>query len=132
EADQHSASLTPDSGAGLERRAAHDLHMRGSLIGERKQATVLFAEITDSAGRIQTLDPEDAETLLDAAMGSLLAVVHDYQGTITQLHSTGLVALFGAPIAHEDHALRTCYAALAIRAVIRRAADEVRQRHGVT
>ena len=89
---------------------------RASLEGERKQVTVLFADIKDSTELIRDLDPEAAQQLLDPAIHRMMDAVHRFEGTVNQVLGDGIMALFGAPIAHEDHALRACYAALAMQA----------------
>jgi class 3 adenylate cyclase/tetratricopeptide (TPR) repeat protein len=108
------------------------LASRPSLAGERKQVTVLFADIKDSTELIRDLDPEAAQQLLDPAIQHMMDAVHRYEGTVNQVLGDGIMALFGAPIAHEDHALRGCYAALAMQAALQPYAAEVRRRHGVT
>jgi class 3 adenylate cyclase len=80
---------------------------------------------------IAGLDPEEARTLLDAALHAMMAAVHRYEGTVNQVLGDGIMALFGAPLAHEDHAVRACYAALTMQAAMRRYADEVRRSHGL-
>jgi class 3 adenylate cyclase len=107
------------------------LAARPALEGERKQVTVFFADIKDSTRLIDGLDPEAAQQLLDPALRLMLDAVHRYEGTVNQVLGDGIMALFGAPIAHEDHALRACYAALALQSAIRPSADEVRRRHGM-
>src|SRR5204862_4165065 len=77
------------------------------------------------------LDPEAAQQLLDPALHIMMEAVHRYEGTVNQVLGDGIMALFGAPIAHEDHALRACYAALALQSAIRTYADEVRRTHGM-
>ena len=81
---------------------------RQALEGERKQVTVLFADIKDSTELIRGLDPEAAQQLLDPALHLMMAAVHRFEGTVNQVLGDGIMALFGAPIAHEDHALRAC------------------------
>ena len=76
-------------------------------------------------------DPEEARQLLDPVLERLMAAVHRYEGTVNQVMGDGIMALFGAPIAHEDHAVRACYAALAMQEAIRRYSEEVRREHGV-
>src|SRR5262245_29187411 len=88
------------------------LTSRGALEGEGKQVTVLFADIKDSTELIRDLDPEAAQQLLDPALHIMMDAVHRYEGTVNQVLGDGIMALFGAPLAHEDHALRACYAAL--------------------
>jgi class 3 adenylate cyclase len=105
---------------------------RADLEGERKQVTVLFADLKDSTRLIEGLDPEAARQLLDPALHLMMDAVHRYEGTVNQVLGDGIMALFGAPIAHEDHALRACYAALAMQAALRRYGDEVRRAQGLT
>jgi class 3 adenylate cyclase/tetratricopeptide (TPR) repeat protein len=107
------------------------LDVRQSLEGERKQVTVLFADIKDSTELIRDLDPEAAQQLLDPALHHMMGAVHRYEGTVNQVLGDGIMALFGAPIAHEDHALRACYAALAMQAAMRDYTEEVRRAHGL-
>src|SRR5262249_18174947 len=107
------------------------LHSRTALEGERKLVTVLFADIKGSTELIAGLDPEEARTLLDAALHTMMEAVHRYEGTVNQVLGDGIMALFGAPLAHEDHAVRACYAALTMQAAMRRYADEVRRSHGL-
>jgi len=99
--------------------------------GERKQVTVLFADLKDSTELIRGLDPEAAQQLLDPAIHLMMHAVHRYEGTVNQVLGDGIMALFGAPIAHEDHALRACYAALAMQATMRAMTDEVRRTRGL-
>jgi class 3 adenylate cyclase len=104
---------------------------RDTLAGERKQVTVLFADIKDSTELIRGLDPEVAQRLLDPALQHMMDAVHRFEGTVNQVLGDGIMALFGAPIAHEDHALRACYAALAMQAAMRAYTEEVRRVHGL-
>jgi len=89
---------------------------RPALEGERKQVTVLFADLKGSTELIAGLDPEAAQTLLDPALHVMMDAVHRYEGTVNQVLGDGIMALFGVPVAHEDHAVRACYAALAMQA----------------
>jgi class 3 adenylate cyclase/tetratricopeptide (TPR) repeat protein len=107
------------------------LTAKSTLEGERKQVTVFFADIKDSTRLIEGLDPEAAQQLLDPAIHTMMDAVHRYEGTVNQVLGDGIMALFGAPIAHEDHALRACYAALALQSAIRPLAEEVRRTHGM-
>ena len=107
------------------------LTSRAALEGERKQVTVLFADLKDSTELIEGLDPEEARTLLDPALHVMMDAVHRYEGTVNQVLGDGIMALFGAPVAHEDHAARACYAALAMQAAMHRYAEEVRRSHGL-
>jgi class 3 adenylate cyclase len=101
--------------------------------GERKQVTILFADIVGSTELIGNLDPEDAQVLLDGAVGVMMDAVRQHGGTVTQTRGDSVVALFGAPIAHEDHAVRACHAALAMQQAIDRdgGASPVRLRVGL-
>jgi class 3 adenylate cyclase/tetratricopeptide (TPR) repeat protein len=108
------------------------LTSRSALEGERKQVTVLFADLKGSTELIRDLDPEQARAILDPALHAMMEAVHRYEGTVNQVLGDGIMALFGAPLAHEDHAARACYAALAMQDALRRYAEEVRRTHGLT
>jgi class 3 adenylate cyclase len=107
------------------------LTSRSALEGERKQVTVLFADLKGSMELLADRDPEEARQLLDPVLERMMAAVHRYEGTVNQVMGDGIMALFGAPIAHEDHAVRACYAALRIQDAIGRYAEELRQRQGL-
>ncbi len=107
------------------------LAARPALEGERKQVTVLFADLKDSTELIRGLDPEAAQQLLDPAIHLMMDAVHRFEGTVNQVLGDGIMALFGAPIAHEDHALRACYAALAMQAAMQPTTEEVRHTRGL-
>ena len=92
---------------------------RQLLAGERKKITVLFADIRGSTKLLEGLDPEAAQLLIDPILHIMMDAVHLYEGTVNQVLGDGIMALFGAPIAHEDHALRACYAALAMQKELR-------------
>ncbi|MBM3226508.1 MAG: adenylate/guanylate cyclase domain-containing protein, partial [Candidatus Tectomicrobia bacterium] len=102
------------------------LAARPTLEGERKQVTVLFADLEDSTELIRGLDPEAAQQLLEPALQRMMGAVHRFEGTVNQVLGDGIMALFGAPIAHEDHALRACYAALAMQAAMQPTTEKVR------
>jgi class 3 adenylate cyclase/tetratricopeptide (TPR) repeat protein len=106
------------------------LASRSAVEGERKQVTVLFADIKGSTELIRALDTEEAQQLLDGTVKVMMEAVHRYEGTVSQVSGDGIMALFGAPIAHEDHALRACYAALALQDGMRRYAEQARRTHG--
>jgi class 3 adenylate cyclase len=108
------------------------LTSRNALEGERKQVTVLFADLKGSMELLADRDPEEARQLLDPVLERMMAAVHRYEGTVNQVMGDGIMALFGAPIAHEDHAVRACYAALAMQDVMRAYAEEARRRHGIS
>jgi class 3 adenylate cyclase len=107
------------------------LTSRSAMEGERKQVTVLFADLKGSTELIRDLDPEAAQKLLDPALQHMMEAVHRYEGTVNQVLGDGIMALFGAPVAHEDHAVRACYAGLAMQAAMRRYAEDVRRSHGL-
>ena len=111
--------------------AARILTSRGALEGERKQVTVLFADLKGSMELLADRDPEEASHLLDPVLERMMEAVHHYEGTVNQVMGDGIMALFGAPLAHEDHALRACYAALRMQERVRRYGDEVQRTHGV-
>jgi class 3 adenylate cyclase/tetratricopeptide (TPR) repeat protein len=108
------------------------LTSKNALEGERKQVTVLFADLKGSMELLADRDPEEARKLLDPVLERMMDAVHRYEGTVNQVMGDGIMALFGAPVAHEDHAVRACYAALDMQAAIRRYADEVWRAHGIT
>jgi class 3 adenylate cyclase/tetratricopeptide (TPR) repeat protein len=107
------------------------LTSKTALEGERKQVTVLFADLKGSMELLADRDPEEARQLLDPVLEHMMAAVHRYEGTVNQVMGDGIMALFGAPLAHEDHAARACYAALAMQAALRQYSDEVRRTHGL-
>ncbi len=108
------------------------LQSKSALEGERKQVTVLFADVQGSTALAEQVDPEDWHTILNRFFAILTEGVHRFEGTVNQYTGDGIMALFGAPIAHEDHAQRACYGALHLRDNLRRYADEVRLTHGLT
>src|SRR5262245_27364004 len=107
------------------------LTSRNALEGERKQVTVLFADLKGSMELLAERDPEEARQLLDPVLAHMMAAVHRYEGTVNQVMGDGIMALFGAPLAHEDHAVRACYAALAMQEAMQRYAEEVRRTQGL-
>jgi hypothetical protein len=88
------------------------LTSKAALEGERKQVTVLFADLKGSMELLADGDPEEARRILDPVLERMMEAVHRYEGTVNQVMGDGIMALFGAPLAHEDHAVRACYAAL--------------------
>ncbi len=106
------------------------LTAREALEGERKQITVLFADIRGSMELIADRDPEDAQKLLDPVIERMIEAVHRYEGTVNSVMGDGIMALFGAPLAHEDHAVRACYAALRMQETVTQYADEVQRSYG--
>ena len=103
-----------------------------ALAGERKQVTVLFADLKGSMELLADRDPEEARAILDPVLEHMMAAVHRYEGTVNQVMGDGIMALFGAPLTHEDHGVRACYAALAMQEAVKRYAEEVRRARGVT
>src|SRR5262249_4976867 len=114
------------------RHLAEKILTSGSgLVGERKQVTVLFADLKGSMELLADRDPEEAQRLLDAVLERMLESVHRYEGMVNQVMGDGIMALFGAPVAHEDHAARACYAALRMQAEMNRYADELQRTEGI-
>ena len=107
------------------------LTSRSALEGERKQVTVLFADLKGSMELLADRDPEEARQLLDPVLERMMEAVHRYEGTVNQVMGDGIMALFGAPLAHEDHAVRACYAALRMQDAVRRYSEELRRAQGV-
>jgi class 3 adenylate cyclase/tetratricopeptide (TPR) repeat protein len=107
------------------------LTSKAALEGERKQVTVLFADLKGSMELLADRDPEEARKLLDPVLDRMMEAVHRYEGTVNQVMGDGIMALFGAPLAHEDHAVRACYAALRMQDAVRRYSEELRRAQGV-
>src|SRR6266851_7625575 len=96
------------------------LSSKTALEGERKQVTVLFADLQGSMQLLAERDPEEAREVLDPVLELMMEAVHWYEGTVNQVMGDGIMALFGAPLAHEDHAVRACYAALRMHHAVKR------------
>ena len=107
------------------------LTSKGALEGERKQVTVLFADLKGSMELLADRDPEEARKILDPVLERMMEAIHRYEGTVNQVMGDGIMALFGAPLAHEDHAVRACYAALAMQEAIGRGSQELRRTQGL-
>ena len=107
------------------------LTSRAALEGERKQVTLLFADLKGSMEMLADRDPEEARKLLDPVVERMMEAVHRYEGTVNQVMGDGIMALVGAPLAHEDHAVRACYAALRMQESLKRYTDDTRRAHGV-
>ena len=107
------------------------LTSKPALEGERKQVTVLFADLKGSMELLADRDPEEARTILDPVLMRMIEAVHRYEGTVNQVMGDGIMALFGAPLAHEDHAVRACYAALRMHEAMGKYTEELRRTHGV-
>jgi class 3 adenylate cyclase/predicted ATPase len=108
------------------------LTSKAALEGERKQVTILFADLKGSMELLADRDPEEARKILDPVLDRMMEAVHRYEGTVNQVMGDGIMALFGAPIAHEDHAVRACYAALRMQASVRILEPQVLRSHGVS
>ena len=102
-----------------------------ALEGERKQVTVLFADLKGSMELLADRDPEEARKLLDPVLERMMEAVHRYEGTVNQVMGDGIMALFGAPLALEDHAVRACYAALAMQSAIHAYSEQAQRTHGL-
>jgi len=102
---------------------------RSSIEGERKLVTVLFADVANYTAMSEKLDPEEVRQIVDGCFHILMSEIHKWEGTITQFTGDGLMAIFGAPIAHEDHAQRACYAALSIQKAMVEYGEKVRKEH---
>ena len=104
---------------------------QNTIEGELKQITVLFADLKSSMELIADCDPEEAQKLLDPVLERMKESVQRYEGTTTEVRGDGIMALFGAPFAHEDHGIRACYAALRMQEAVKRYAQEIQRTHGV-
>jgi class 3 adenylate cyclase/predicted ATPase len=120
------ASYTPSHLAERIRVEQAALAARGATDGERKTITALFADIKGSMELIEDLDPEEARALIDPALQLMMEAVHRYEGYVVQSTGDGIFALFGAPIAHEDHPQRALFAALRMQAELKGYADQLR------
>ena len=129
--DQDDRRFAPPGAYTPRHLAEHILTSRGTIEGERKQVTVLFADLKGSMELLAERDPEEAGPLLDPVLELMMEAVHRYEGTVNQMMNDGVMALFGAPLALEDHAVRACYAALRMRDAVRRYSAELRASHGV-
>src|SRR5499425_827150 len=107
------------------------LNSKAALEGERKQVTVLFADLKGSMELLADRDPEEARQILDPVLELMMEAVHRYEGTVNQVMGDGIMALFGAPLAHEDHAVRACYAALRMQETVHQYGEAMRRTQGV-
>jgi class 3 adenylate cyclase/predicted ATPase len=107
------------------------LTSKSALEGERKQVTVLFADMKGSMELLADRDPEDARKFLDPVVEHMMEAVHRYEGTVNQVMGDGIMALFGAPLAHEDHAVRACYAALRMQESVKKYAESIQRTEGI-
>jgi class 3 adenylate cyclase/tetratricopeptide (TPR) repeat protein len=106
------------------------LTTRSSIEGERKLVTVLFADVANYTSISEKLDPEEVHQLMDGCFKILMNAIHKYEGTINQFTGDGVMALFGAPVAHEDHGQRACHAALSIQKAMEGYGEKIRAQHG--
>jgi len=104
---------------------------RSSIEGERKLVTVLFADVADYTALSEKLDPEEVHQIMDGCFKILMDEIHKYEGTINQFTGDGVMALFGAPVAHEDHAQRACHAALSIQKALGAYGEKVKKDCGI-
>ena len=107
------------------------LTTRSSIEGERKLVTVLFADLANYTAMSEKLDPEEVHQIMDGCFKILMDEIHRYEGTINQFTGDGVMALFGAPVAHEDHAQRACNAALLIQKAMGAYEVKINKEHGV-
>jgi class 3 adenylate cyclase len=121
--DHHSRAIYP------KHIAEKILSSKAALEGERKRVTVLFADLKGSMELLADRDPEESRKILDPALELMMKAVHRYEGTVNQVMGDGIMALFGAPLAHGDHGVRACYAALRMQESVQKYADEVRRTH---
>ena len=128
---QPPASYTPQHLAERIRAEQQAMESRGATDGERKTITALFADLKGSTALIEGLDPEDARAIIDPALQLMMDAVHRYDGYVAQALGDGIFALFGAPIAHEDHPQRALYAALRMQEEMRRHSDQSRLKGGI-
>jgi class 3 adenylate cyclase/tetratricopeptide (TPR) repeat protein len=106
------------------------LNTRSTLEGERKLVTVLFADVANFTSLSEKLEPEEVHQIMEGCLRILMDEIHKYEGTINQFTGDGVMALFGAPLAHEDHAQRACYAALAIQKELTGYAEKIWKNYG--
>ena len=106
------------------------LTTRSSIEGERKLVTVLFADVANYTSIAEKLDPEEVHQIMDGCFKILMDEIHRYEGTINQFTGDGVMALFGAPVAHEDHGQRACHAALSIQKAIEGYGEKISAQHG--
>ena len=107
------------------------LTTRSSIEGERKLVTVLFADVANFTSISENIDPEEVHRLMDGCFKNLMAEIHRFEGTINQFTGDGVMALFGAPLAHEDHGRRACHAALSIQKSMGNYGEQLKKEYGV-
>ena len=104
------------------------LTSKSAMEGERKLVTVMFSDVSGFTAMSEKLDPEDVHSIMERVFEVIMSAVHRYEGNINQFLGDGVMALFGAPIAHEDHPHRALSAALAIQQELQPVAADVRRR----
>jgi class 3 adenylate cyclase/tetratricopeptide (TPR) repeat protein len=107
------------------------LTSRSSIEGERKLVTVFFADVANFTSLAEKLDPEDVHHIMDGTFQILMNNIHRFEGTINQFTGDGVMALFGAPVAHEDHALRACHAALSIQSDLKQYGEKLKKSYNL-
>ena len=107
------------------------LTTRSSIEGERKLVTVLFADVANYTAMSEKLDPEEVHQIMDGCFNILMDEIHRYEGTINQFTGDGVMALFGAPLAHEDHAQRACYGALSIQRALENYREKIKHDYNI-
>ncbi len=126
----HPVAATPAAAAPGDSHATAEA-LTAALEGERKFITVLFADLKGSMELVVDRDPEEARKLLDPVLEHMCEAVEQYGGTVSQVMGDGIMALFGAPIAAEDHAVRAAHAALTMQDLVRHYGDDIQRSHGV-
>ena len=107
------------------------LTIRSDIEGERKLVTVLFTDVAGYTSMSEKLDPEEVHQIMDGCFKLIMDEIHKYEGTIDKFTGDGVMALFGAPVAHEDHAQRACYAALSMQRVMGEYGEKIEKECGV-
>jgi len=107
------------------------LNTRTAIEGERKSVTVLFADVADSTAMFEDIDPEDVHEIMNGCFEIMLDKIHSYEGTVNQFRGDGAMALFGAPLALEDHYRRACHSALEIQKAIKRYNGQLNKKYGI-
>ena len=123
---QHPTPSTQPPSSYTPPHLAERIRAAAFIDGERKTITALFADLKGSTALIEGLDPEEARAIIDPALQLMMDAVHQYDGYVAQALGDGIFALFGAPLAHEDHPQRALYAALRMQEAMRRYADTLR------
>jgi len=107
------------------------LTSRSSIEGERKLVTVFFADVANYTALSEKLDPEEVHQIMDGCFKILMDEIHRYEGTVNQFTGDGIMAILGAPLAHEDHAQRACHAALSTQKSLSKYAEKIKEDYEV-